>query len=41
VEELGADFQADREAKWAKPGEITTGFVGFAFGGWTAIPRKP
>jgi tetratricopeptide (TPR) repeat protein len=41
VEELGADFQADREAKWPKPGEITTCFVGFAFGGWTAIPRKP
>jgi hypothetical protein len=39
VEELGTDFRADRESKWPKPGEITTCYVEFAFGGSTAVRR--
>lgn len=39
IEELGTDFRADRESRWPKPGEITTCFVEFAFGGSTAVTR--
>jgi hypothetical protein len=41
TEEVRTDFRADRESKWPRPGEITTCFIEFAFGGSTAIPRRP
>lgn len=39
IEEIGSDFMADREVRWAKHGEITLCFLEFSFGGWTATNR--